>query len=202
MLNLSRDISFLERRMQRVRTKFNRLQQDQIQNPSTSIAGIWPRQLLEQEYHDYYDKVQDRVQMRHKHDDHEMCIDQYATTKQQKWTDAILSRQLQKEQQVQCRKQINKIEDNTPAKCYVVSVQIWSTPEQNLLTINSRFEQKDYRSQPKHSRAPYQGELKTSHIGRYLIKTEYQDDCLDGLGDKEFAKPTIIKQVQRSCDSR
>ena len=49
--------------------------------------------------------------------------------------------------------------------------------------------------------------MKTSHIGRintdrYLIKTECQDDQLDKIGDKDFVRPTIIKQVKNSYDSR
>ena len=41
--------------------KLNGLQQDPIQRPSTSIVGIQPRQLLEQEYHNYHDRDKDRV---------------------------------------------------------------------------------------------------------------------------------------------
>ena len=50
--------------------------------------------------------------MRHQHDEHDMCVDWYATTEPLIRADVIFSRQLQKEEQVQLKKQINKIEDN------------------------------------------------------------------------------------------
>ena len=52
MSKMGREMAFLERGMQTVRTKPNRLQKDLTQMPSTSTAGICPRQLLEQDYHD------------------------------------------------------------------------------------------------------------------------------------------------------
>ena len=94
MHKLRRDIEFLEGWKQRVRTKLNRLQQDPIQTPPTSIAGLWPRELLEQGYHDHHDKDQDRVQIRHEHDKYDMCIDTYPTMEQIN-ADFIWYRQLQ-----------------------------------------------------------------------------------------------------------
>ena len=79
----------LRRGMQRVRTKCNRLQQDPIQKPLTSITGIQPRELLEEDYYEHHNKDQDRVQVRHEHD---LYVDLYSTKEQQIRADAILSR--------------------------------------------------------------------------------------------------------------
>ena len=49
------------------------MQHDLIQTPLTSIAGIWPKQPLGQDYHDHHDKDWDRVQMRHEHDKYDVC---------------------------------------------------------------------------------------------------------------------------------
>ena len=46
MSKLRREIEFLERGMQRLRTKLNRLQHDPKQTPSMSITGIRPKYLL------------------------------------------------------------------------------------------------------------------------------------------------------------
>ena len=86
-------------------------------------------------------------------------------------------------------------------------MRFWSIPEQNLLASDNRLEKKDCRLQSEGSRVLYQDELKTSSIGkinadRYLIETEYQDDWPDKLGDKDFVRPTIIEQAQKSHDSR
>ena len=47
------EIEFLEREMQRNRTKLDRLQQDPTQTPSMYITGLRPKQVIEpQDYHD------------------------------------------------------------------------------------------------------------------------------------------------------
>ena len=66
---------YIEKGIQRVRIKLNRLQQDSIQTPSTSIADKQPRHLLEQHYHEHQDKDQDRVQMRYEHDENDLPYD-------------------------------------------------------------------------------------------------------------------------------
>ena len=53
-----------------------------------------------------------------------MCIDVYITTEQQVRADAILSRQLLKEEQIQLRKEINEMDDNIPRECYIDSIQV------------------------------------------------------------------------------
>ena len=64
--------------MQRVRTRLNIIQQDQLITPSTSIVGVRPKQLIESVYHDYPKNDLDRVQMIH---DHAMYVDQYDLAK-------------------------------------------------------------------------------------------------------------------------
>ena len=93
---LRREIEFLEREMQRVRTKWDRLWQDPTETPSRSITVIRPKWLTE--YHDYYDREQARIQANHEND---MCIDPYPTIEQQIWADGTLSRQLHEEEHAQ-----------------------------------------------------------------------------------------------------
>ena len=86
---LRKEIEFLERGMQRVRTKLKRLQQDPTITSSMSIISLRPKQLGEQ--HDYHAIEEGRHQVRCEND---MCSDPYTTIEQQIRFDAILSRQI------------------------------------------------------------------------------------------------------------
>ena len=52
MGNLKTEVEFLERRMQRVRTKLQKPQQVPTQPPSMSIGGLRPKQCID--HHDYH----------------------------------------------------------------------------------------------------------------------------------------------------
>ena len=54
-----------------------------------SISGIQPRQSVEQDYQDYLDKDQGRVQMKYEDD---MYVELYPTIEQKIRVDALLSR--------------------------------------------------------------------------------------------------------------
>ena len=40
------------------------------------------------------------------------------------------------------------------------------------------------------------------NAGRYLIKTVYQYDQLYAVSNKDFVRPTIVEQAEKSYDSR
>ena len=71
---LRREFEVLERGMQRVRTKLDRLHQDPAQTYLMSIIGMRPKELIGQ--YDYHYKDQGRIQASHEND---ICIDPYNT---------------------------------------------------------------------------------------------------------------------------
>ena len=81
--------------MQQVRPKLDRLQQDPTQTPSTSIIGIMPKQLLDQQ--DFHDKDQGRTQAGH---ENYMYVDSYPTREQQIQADVKLPRHLHEEEHI------------------------------------------------------------------------------------------------------
>ena len=54
MQKLKGEKEFLERGMQRVRTRLDRIQQNLLLTPTTSMRSIRPKQLIESEHHDYF----------------------------------------------------------------------------------------------------------------------------------------------------
>ena len=56
MGKLQRELKFLQRNVQRVRTKLQKLQHDPSLTPSTSTADLQPKQLINQ--HDYHTMTQ------------------------------------------------------------------------------------------------------------------------------------------------
>ena len=70
MGKFKRELEFLERGMQRVKTKLQKLQQDHTLTPSMSMAGIRPKQFIDQ--HDYH------VMKQGKEQDHMIMIDTLA----------------------------------------------------------------------------------------------------------------------------
>ena len=68
MCKLQREFKFLERHVQRVRTKLQKLQHHPILTPSTNTANLQPKQLINQ--HDYHMMTHSRTQDTHEHDTH------------------------------------------------------------------------------------------------------------------------------------
>ena len=89
MGKLRREVEFLERKMQRVRTKLQKLQQDPTLRPSTSMVGLRPKQFVDQ--HDYQIMEQGKVQDTCDNDRYIGC---YSTIELQIRADAMLSRQI------------------------------------------------------------------------------------------------------------
>ena len=67
MQKLRREIEFLERDIQRVKTRCSKIQQDPLLTPTTSLTGIKPKQLIWSEYHDYpeYDRYTEHMVQEH-----------------------------------------------------------------------------------------------------------------------------------------
>ena len=78
MSKLRREVEFLERGMQRVRTKLKRLQQDATLTPSMSTVGLRPKQFVDQNA--YHNMEQGNIQVTH---DNDMYINPYSTLEQQ-----------------------------------------------------------------------------------------------------------------------
>ena len=85
---------FYKRNVQRVRTKLQKLQHDQTLTPTTNTADLWPKQLINQ--HDYYMMKHSWTQDTHEHDTY---TDSYIARQQQIRLDAMLSWQIQAEEQ-------------------------------------------------------------------------------------------------------
>ena len=68
MKKLRREIEFLGRGMQRVRMRLNRIHQDPLLNPTTSMISIQPKQLIDLEYHSYPENDHYRERMICEHD--------------------------------------------------------------------------------------------------------------------------------------
>ena len=63
---LQREWKFLERNVQRVKTKLQKLQHCLTLTPSTNTADLWPKLLISQ--HDYHTVTQSKVHDTHEHD--------------------------------------------------------------------------------------------------------------------------------------
>ena len=77
MGRLQRKLKFLERNVQRVRTKLQKLQHDLTLTPSTNTADLQPKQLIIQ--HNYHTVAQSKVHDTH---DHDTYTDSYAARQQ------------------------------------------------------------------------------------------------------------------------
>ena len=53
MQKLRQEIEFLERGMQRVKTRLSKIQQDPLLSPTTLLIGMKDKQLIRLEYHNY-----------------------------------------------------------------------------------------------------------------------------------------------------
>ena len=105
MGKLKRELEFLDREMQRVETELQKLQQDPTLTPFVSMVGIWPKQYVDQ--HDYHVMKQSKVKGTY---DHDRYIGPYSTTEQQIRANAMLLRQIYKEEQKQFEEQIKQVE--------------------------------------------------------------------------------------------
>ena len=90
MGKLKRELKFLERNVQRVRTKLQKLQHDPTLTPSTSTVDLQPKQFINQ--HDYHTITQSKVHDTH---DHDTYTNSSYAIEQQIRLDAMLSRQIQ-----------------------------------------------------------------------------------------------------------
>ena len=105
MGKLKRELEFLERGMQRVQTKLQKLQQDPTLTPSMSTVGLRPKQFVDQ--HHYNIMKQGKTQDIH---DNDRYIGQYSTIQWQIRADAMLSRLIYEEGQKQFEKLIKQVE--------------------------------------------------------------------------------------------
>ena len=103
---LQREFQFLERNVQRVKTKLQKLQYDLTLTPSTNTADLWPKHLICQ--HDYHTMTQSKV---HDTYDHGTYRDSYSVRQQQIRLDVMFSRQIQAEEQIFLAEHIKKIEN-------------------------------------------------------------------------------------------
>ena len=110
---MRKEIEFLERGIQRVRTKLKTLKQDPTLTPSMHMIGLRPKQLGEQQ--DYHEIEWGRDDIIYEND---LCIDPYTTIEQQIRVVVILSRQSYEEEQIQFKKQLNQIESDKSNKYY------------------------------------------------------------------------------------
>ena len=116
MPKLRREIKFLERGMQSVRMRLNRIQQDLLLTPATSMIGIRPKQLIEPEYYNYpaNDHYGEQIIC-----EHDMYVEQNDLIKKQIRAHALLSRQFQDEEREQHLKQNNKVEYDKPPEYHI-----------------------------------------------------------------------------------
>ena len=102
---LKRELKFLERDVQRVKTKLQKLQ-DPTLTPSTSPVYIQLKQLINQ--HDYHTMTQGKVHDTH---DHDTYTNLYSAIEQQVRIDAMLLRQIQAEEQKCFEEYIKQLEN-------------------------------------------------------------------------------------------
>ena len=93
MSKLKTEVEFLEKGMQRARTKLKKIQQDTTLTPFMSTVVLRPKQFIDQ--HDYHTMEQGKAQVTFNND---MYNDPYSTIEQQIRADAILSRQIYREE--------------------------------------------------------------------------------------------------------
>ena len=63
MGKLKRELEFLERGMQRVKTKLQKLLQDPMLTPSSSTVGLIPKQFVNQHYYDVVRQSKVKIHM-------------------------------------------------------------------------------------------------------------------------------------------
>ena len=133
MKKLRRELQFVEWGMQRVRTKLNKIQQDPLLTPTTSLTGIKPKQLIEPEYPEYYHH---REQMIH---EHATYPEQNDLIKKQIRADALLSRQLQEEERDHTLKENKLIDYDVPSVHHIG--RLWVKRESN----DKQLQDTDYK---------------------------------------------------------
>ena len=121
MQKLRREIEFLERGMQRVRMRLNRIQKHPLLTPTTSLRGIKPKQLIGPEYHDYPENDCYREQMIH---EHAINPEQNNLIEKQISADALLSRQLQEEERNQALNQNKQLKYDVPSVHHIDRLQV------------------------------------------------------------------------------
>ena len=106
MDKLKREVEFSERGMQIVWTKLHKVQQDPTLTPSMSMVGLKPKQFVD--HHDYHIMKQGKFQDTHDNDRYNGL---HSSIEQQVRADAMLSRQIYKEELTQFEKQIKQVEN-------------------------------------------------------------------------------------------
>ena len=137
MQKLRRKIEFLETGKQRVRMRLNRIHQDPLLTPTTSLSGIKPKMLIGPEYHDYPEYDHYGEQMIH---EHAIYADENELIKKQIRADALLSRSLQQEERDQALKQNKQVEYDVPSVHHIDILQI------KMESNDEQFQDTDYFS--------------------------------------------------------
>ena len=98
MQKLRREIEFLERGMNKVKTRLSKIQHDPLLTPMTFLKVIKPKQLIGPEYHNFpeYDQYTE-----HMIQEHDIQTEQNDMIERQIMTDASLSKQFQEEEKGQ-----------------------------------------------------------------------------------------------------
>ena len=110
-----REVEFLEKGMQRFKTKLQKLQQDPALAPSMSTVGLRPKQFVDQ--HNCHVTKEGKVQGTH---DNDRYIGPYSTIEQQIRANAMLSKQIYEEEQKQFEKQIKQTEKKDPMNTILI----------------------------------------------------------------------------------
>ena len=139
MGKLKRELEFLKRGMQRVKTELQKLQQDLTLTPSTSMVEIRPKQFVDQ--HDYHIMKQCTVQNTYDHDRH---IGLYSTSEQQIRADAIFSRQIYNEEPRQFEKQTKQVDNKRFNEWHLNSMRNQTIPNQSNFLSKDRKESLTY----------------------------------------------------------
>ena len=141
MSKLRREVEFLEREMQRVRTKLKRLQKD-----PTNIFHAYSRTKTKQSIgqHDYYETEQSNVQVTH---DNYMYIDIYSTVKQQIRAVSYYLGKFMKKHKNNMR-MIKQIEHKRPNDYYFDSIRRQPIPNKIKVVSKDRKDSQEYFGVP------------------------------------------------------
>ena len=94
MQKLRQEIEFLERGMQRVKTRLSKIQQDLLLTPTMSLTGIRPKQLTRSDYDNY---PEDDHYPEYIIQEHDIKTEQHDIIERQIRTDTSPLKQLQEE---------------------------------------------------------------------------------------------------------
>ena len=127
MGKLKTKVEFLERGMQSIKTKLQKLQQDPNPIPSMSMVELRQKQFVDQ--HDYHIMKQGKVEDTH----NDRYLGLYSTLEQQIMAGTMLSRQIYEEEQKQFEKQIKQVENERSNEYHFNSMGRQTIPNQTIL---------------------------------------------------------------------